>query len=79
MRDLKDIQSDSRRAAILRNDIAVYHELINLVGKVKAAGWKPEQYATAESLIGDIEFAATGRKLDVGVPAGYTVGVPAVV
>jgi hypothetical protein len=73
MRDLVSIHSDNRRAAILRNDIALYHELINLIGKVKAAGWKPEQFATAERLVEEIEFAATGRKLDAGVPAGYAV------
>jgi len=61
MRDLLDIQSDNRRAAINRNNAAVYEALIDLIGKAKAAGWKEETTRKAEDLVRIIEKAATGR------------------
>ena len=60
-------------AARQRNNAQLYYALVNLVGAVKAAGWPYEQYAKAEKIVESIEFSATGRKLDAGVPAGYSV------
>lgn len=60
-------------AARQRNNAQLYYVLVNLVGAVKAAGWPFEQYAKAEKIVETIEFSATGRKLDAGVPAGYTI------
>lgn len=60
-------------AARQRNNAQLYYSLVNLVGAVKAAGWPFEQYAKAEKIVETIEFSATGRKLDAGVPAGYTI------
>ena len=60
-------------AARQRNNAQLYYVLVNLVGGVKAAGWPYEQYAKAEKIVETIEFSATGRKLDAGVPAGYTI------
>lgn len=55
------------------NNIQLYYALVALIGAVKAAGWPYEQYAKAEKIVESIEFSATGRKLDAGVPAGYTI------
>ena len=74
MRSLPEIQAGNRLAAVRDLQGPIYHELINLVGKAKAAGWPEEQYRRAEDLIRKVEQAATGRELTDGVPAGYTVG-----
>lgn len=60
-------------AARQQNNAQLYYALVNLVGGVKAAGWPYEQYAKAEKIVESVEFSATGRKLDAGVPAGYTI------
>lgn len=73
MRDLATIQGANRAAAIRDHNVAIYHELINLVGKAKAAGWPEEQYRKAEDLVRRVEKAATGNELIDGVPAGYEV------
>lgn len=71
MRSLEEIQHQNRHLAIVRHGQAVYRELINFVGKAKAANWPEAHYRAAEALIKDIEKSATGRELTDGVPAGY--------
>lgn len=66
-------RADLSNADRQKSNTRLYHILIELVGKAKAAGWHPAQFAKAEKLVEQIEFAATGRKLVDGVPAGYTV------
>lgn len=66
-------RADLSNADRQKSNTRLYHVLIELVGKAKFAGWHPAQYTKGEQLVEAVEFAATGRKLDNGVPAGYRV------
>lgn len=71
MRDLKDIQSDNRRAAVNHKSLQLYYQLAELVAKAKLANWPEAQYAKAEALVVSIEHEATGRSLAAGVPTDF--------
>ena len=60
MRDIIAIQGGNRRAAVLAHDAEVYGALIDLLAKVKGAGWAEATYKRAEDVVTLIEKQATG-------------------
>lgn len=70
LRDADDTLDNSQRQASNRE---LYRCLVNLIGKAKANGWPREQLLKADQIVSNIEFGATGRKLEDGVPAGYQI------
>ncbi len=69
VRDSEDLSNAERQG----NNLTLYYALVNLIGKAKANGWPREQLLKADQLVTAIEQAATGRKLEDGVPAGYQI------